>query len=330
MELNLLYQFWIHTELVRSIGPLEYIFNTASHHRVHHGANRYCLDKNYAGVLIIWDRLVVQSRHFLTVQYFQIVWYLSGRESWCWDSVWAGGSATVLESYQAPGISEYLVIFPALPSVSDILLWQGAGEGKVHDYLVWCSLSSLERAWLVPWHWQTRRHLLCCRGCDSVGYSWSAVSLETSEGQVWSFSISSPSSLHSHSLPPLLPVHRLSPGQYQGKHCPNTAYPAPCLHTGSAGVPGQLCHPHPLPAVGPDQHRLALWEKLAGLGEWDGKVLGVSGIATHHTSTRHCTSSCGAAGILRSGYFSHQRCNIFIFSLFCGCFGPTLLSVCKI
>jgi len=56
-ELNLLYQFWIHTELVNNIGPLEYILNTSSHHRVHHGANRYCLDKNYAGVLIIWDRL---------------------------------------------------------------------------------------------------------------------------------------------------------------------------------------------------------------------------------------------------------------------------------
>lgn len=56
-ELNLLYQFWIHTEIVNNIGPLEYILNTSSHHRVHHGANRYCLDKNYAGVLIVWDRL---------------------------------------------------------------------------------------------------------------------------------------------------------------------------------------------------------------------------------------------------------------------------------
>ena len=36
-ELNLLYQFWIHTEIVKSIGPLEYVLNTASHHRVHHG-----------------------------------------------------------------------------------------------------------------------------------------------------------------------------------------------------------------------------------------------------------------------------------------------------
>merc|ERR1711963_373162 len=56
-ELNLLYQFWIHTELVQSIGPLELVLNTASHHRVHHGANRYCLDKNYAGLIIIWDRM---------------------------------------------------------------------------------------------------------------------------------------------------------------------------------------------------------------------------------------------------------------------------------
>jgi alkylglycerol monooxygenase len=55
--MNLIYQFWIHTEVVDSIGPLEYILNTPSHHRVHHGRNPYCIDKNYAGVLIIWDRI---------------------------------------------------------------------------------------------------------------------------------------------------------------------------------------------------------------------------------------------------------------------------------
>jgi len=56
-ELNLLYQFLIHTEVIRSFGPLEVVFNSASHHRVHHGSNLYCLDKNYGGVLIIWDRM---------------------------------------------------------------------------------------------------------------------------------------------------------------------------------------------------------------------------------------------------------------------------------
>ncbi|WAR05989.1 ALKMO-like protein, partial [Mya arenaria] len=56
-ELNILYQFWIHTQYIRSLGPLEWILNTPSHHRVHHGRNPYCIDKNYAGTLIIWDRL---------------------------------------------------------------------------------------------------------------------------------------------------------------------------------------------------------------------------------------------------------------------------------
>jgi alkylglycerol monooxygenase len=54
---NLIYQFWIHTQFIRNLGPLEYILNTPSHHRVHHGTNNPYLDKNYGGVLIVWDRL---------------------------------------------------------------------------------------------------------------------------------------------------------------------------------------------------------------------------------------------------------------------------------
>lgn len=54
---NLLYQFWIHTRFVKSLGSFEQILNTPSHHRVHHGSNDHYLDKNYAGVLIVWDRL---------------------------------------------------------------------------------------------------------------------------------------------------------------------------------------------------------------------------------------------------------------------------------
>ncbi|KAL6431748.1 hypothetical protein ACFW04_007343 [Cataglyphis niger] len=56
-QLNLIYQLWIHTTLIGDLGPLEWILNTPEHHRVHHGCNLYCLDKNYGGVLIIWDRL---------------------------------------------------------------------------------------------------------------------------------------------------------------------------------------------------------------------------------------------------------------------------------
>jgi sterol desaturase/sphingolipid hydroxylase (fatty acid hydroxylase superfamily) len=55
--LNLLYQFWIHTELIDRLGPLERVFNTPSHHRVHHGSNLRYLDRNHGGILIVWDRL---------------------------------------------------------------------------------------------------------------------------------------------------------------------------------------------------------------------------------------------------------------------------------
>jgi len=54
---SLLYQFWIHTESIGKLGPLEWFMNTPSHHRVHHGANTEYLDRNHAGVFIIWDRL---------------------------------------------------------------------------------------------------------------------------------------------------------------------------------------------------------------------------------------------------------------------------------
>ncbi|KAK3873341.1 hypothetical protein Pcinc_021629 [Petrolisthes cinctipes] len=57
IQFNLLYQCWIHTEAISTLGPLEYIFNTPNHHRVHHGCNMYCLDKNYGGIFIVWDHL---------------------------------------------------------------------------------------------------------------------------------------------------------------------------------------------------------------------------------------------------------------------------------
>ncbi|MEW1737469.1 sterol desaturase family protein [Nocardia beijingensis] len=57
-SVSLVYQFFIHTERVATLWrPVEFVFNTPSHHRVHHGSNERYLDKNYGGILIIWDRL---------------------------------------------------------------------------------------------------------------------------------------------------------------------------------------------------------------------------------------------------------------------------------
>ena len=54
---NTLYQFWIHTETIGKMGWFEYVFNTPSHHRVHHGRDPKYIDKNHAGSLIIWDKM---------------------------------------------------------------------------------------------------------------------------------------------------------------------------------------------------------------------------------------------------------------------------------
>lgn len=57
LVVNLRYQYFLHTEAVGKLGPLEWVFNTPSHHRVHHGSNPEYLDTNFGGVLIVFDRL---------------------------------------------------------------------------------------------------------------------------------------------------------------------------------------------------------------------------------------------------------------------------------
>ncbi|NJN33532.1 MAG: sterol desaturase family protein [Saprospiraceae bacterium] len=54
---NLLYQYWVHTEMIDKLGFLEYFMVTPSHHRVHHGRNPKYIDKNHGGVFIVWDKL---------------------------------------------------------------------------------------------------------------------------------------------------------------------------------------------------------------------------------------------------------------------------------
>lgn len=63
LAVNLGYQFFLHTELAPRLGPLEWIFNTPAHHRVHHAINEACLDKNFGGVLIVFDRLFGTFAH---------------------------------------------------------------------------------------------------------------------------------------------------------------------------------------------------------------------------------------------------------------------------
>lgn len=107
--LNLLYQFWLHTEWIPRLGWLEYVLNTPSHHRVHHAANPEYLDHNYGGVLIIWDRMFgtfVAERNDLPCRYGLVQpllsnnpifiafheWLALGRDLWharSWHDRWS-------------------------------------------------------------------------------------------------------------------------------------------------------------------------------------------------------------------------------------------------
>lgn len=81
---NTLYQFWIHTKAIGNMGWLEYIINTPSHHRVHHGSNPKYIDKNHAGTLIIWDRMFGTFQKEEEPVYYGITKPLAS-----WNPVWA-------------------------------------------------------------------------------------------------------------------------------------------------------------------------------------------------------------------------------------------------
>ncbi|MFN3238886.1 MAG: sterol desaturase family protein [Pseudomonadales bacterium] len=85
-SLNLIYQFWVHTEHVRTLGPLEWIMITPSNHRVHHARNPDYIDRNYGGVFIIWDRLFGTFQPELAEQ--RCVYGITkGLKSW--NPIWA-------------------------------------------------------------------------------------------------------------------------------------------------------------------------------------------------------------------------------------------------
>lgn len=91
--IDLLYQFWVHTEQVGKLGWFDRVFVSPSNHRVHHGVNEIYLDKNYGGMLVIWDRMFGT---FIEEQDAQPVVYGTRSPLRSWNPLWAN-----LEVYKA-------------------------------------------------------------------------------------------------------------------------------------------------------------------------------------------------------------------------------------
>lgn len=106
---NTLYQFWIHTRVIKKMGPLELILNTPSHHRVHHGSDPKYIDKNHAGTLIIWDRMFGTFQQEEEEPHYGITTPLNS-----WNPVWANmhyWKDLVDESRQVKGIKDKILVF---------------------------------------------------------------------------------------------------------------------------------------------------------------------------------------------------------------------------
>jgi alkylglycerol monooxygenase len=119
--LNLLYQFWIHTEAVGRLGWLEWVLNTPSHHRVHHGRNPEYIDKNYAGVFIVWDRLFGTFEPEVAPPVYGITTPFNS-----WNPVWANFSHFMLiwrQWQQTPGWANRWRLLWAKPG------WRPASQG---------------------------------------------------------------------------------------------------------------------------------------------------------------------------------------------------------
>ncbi len=106
---NTLYQFWIHTQAIDRLGPLEWVFNTPSHHRVHHGRNPLYIDRNHGGTLIVWDRLFGTFQAETEKVYFGITKPLES-----WNPLWANlhyWRDLWVSARQTPRFSDKLRVF---------------------------------------------------------------------------------------------------------------------------------------------------------------------------------------------------------------------------
>ena len=123
---DLLYQFWVHTQLVGRLGWFDRVFVSPSNHRVHHGQNDYCIDRNYGGILIVWDRLFgtfVEERRDEPV-----VYGIRGALR-SWNPVWANlqGYAAIAQGVAAaPRWADKL----RLPFMPPGWVPRGGGQGQ--------------------------------------------------------------------------------------------------------------------------------------------------------------------------------------------------------
>jgi alkylglycerol monooxygenase len=137
VSISTLYQFWIHTQLIGRLGPLEWFFNTPSNHRVHHGRNPRYIDRNHGGTLIVWDRLFGTYQAEEEAPVYGITTPLAS-----WNPVWANVHywvELVDLARRAPRLGDRLRVFLSPPGWRPETLggFQQPPEVDVASYSKW-------------------------------------------------------------------------------------------------------------------------------------------------------------------------------------------------
>ncbi|MFN8299293.1 MAG: sterol desaturase family protein [Chitinophagales bacterium] len=126
-SINTLYQFWIHTKMIDKMwGPFEYVFNTPSHHRVHHGVNPQYIDKNHGGTMIIWDRLF----NTFEPEQEEVVYGITTQPK-SWNPIWLNFEYwidLIKDSLRVSKISDAIKMYIKMPG------WKPKELGGMLDY----------------------------------------------------------------------------------------------------------------------------------------------------------------------------------------------------
>ena len=122
-SINTIYQFWLHTRMIGDLGPLEAVFVTPSHHRVHHGRNPIYLDRNHGGTFIVWDRLFGTFEKEAEEVVYGVTYPLQS-----WNPVWANlhyWRELLRAARRSGSLAERIRIFLASPG------WYPESQGGV-------------------------------------------------------------------------------------------------------------------------------------------------------------------------------------------------------
>ncbi len=176
--IDLLYQFWVHTEQVGKLGWFDRVFCSPSNHRVHHAVNDPYIDKNYGGILILWDRMfgTFQEEHE------PCIYGTRGALS-SWDPIWANldvYAALAKESWRAPSWGDKLKLLFKPPG------WQSAEMARLNPKPAFtlASVSTFDPPLSMAQQWFAALQFLLAMGAV-LAFLWYADTLSFTNAAIW-------------------------------------------------------------------------------------------------------------------------------------------------